>query len=301
MDIVRVQTLLHQSGVSVSLTKQLTLGNVVDGVFRGLAGHNREPVVVKFGDTEKGATEIRKNVVGYAEIVEMGIEWLIPDRRDLIILDGAIVLILSDCGDDFYSAVKKHSQPASLYRLLVNQLPKLYKDTLRATEVSSGVGRTLQKLLNRAYLVDTPWLVPQDILHLIDQWNVSKLTSKYHSFSTFDFTPEDVFVSENGIKYADPKFPQVGVPIVDLACFSGVALAHELPAAHEEYESFRSLAVGEVADLFSLSHDTASQYFEVGRAIQLGFSSRQRLKEGKLNVAENMLKDGFERIRMYCS
>lgn len=116
-------------------------------------------------------------------------------------------------------------------------------------------------------------------------------------FSTFDFTPEDVFVAASTLKYVDPKPGQLGVPILDLACFAGVARdAHKLPGAEAGYDTLRAFALLEVADLLDIKRDQGELLFGLGRALQLGLSGFFRL-ESEPAVARRMIMTGQTLVR----
>ena len=302
MNLFTLTKKLHRLGVEVNRKSRLTLGNNANDVFRAKNTDTNAPLVVKVGTTEHSAKEIKLNMEGYAELENMGAGKIIPEYRKLVTIESIPVLIMSDCGSDFYHAVRDTDTPLELYKLLAKHLLPLYQRTLRRTEDSYAFGKTLKSLLQRAYGPELQKLisVPADLISQINDWKPDGLGVNFESFSTFNFTPEDTFVSVDGLKFVDPIPPFGGVPVLDMACFSGVAEALKLPAATAGGQILKRFAIEDVSQMFEISQDTARSIFEIGRAIQLGFSARQRHKEGKEKLAEEFLRQGHNRVQSYC-
>lgn len=101
----------------------------------------------------------------------------------------------------------------------------------------------------------------------------------FSCFASFDFTPEDVFLSTDGLKYVDPKKSLLGIPIIDMACFGGVAKdAFALPGPVEGYDILKNFAINDISSLLKIDKTTAEAIFYLGRALQMALSSRFRLK-----------------------
>lgn len=298
--VMKVATILAHRGVEMYLSEQLLLGNKTKSVFRARRAVDNYPLVVKIGDTEKGAKEVLDNVAGYEEIVNLGIEWLIPEYRELITVEETPVIIMSDCGEVFLEASKTHPEPVQLYEQLAQRTDRLYWNTFRGTNKPYEFAETCKRLLQKSYVELQSDRCSPDVAKCINAWKVSSLRTDFCSFSTFDFTPEDVFVNEKGLKYADPKAGQLGVPIIDMACFAGTALAHQLPESEAGHDLLRSCATSELASMFDYSRDQAEMCYEIGRAIQLGFSSHFRREKTPAKAAE-MFAEGQEKILTYCS
>lgn len=118
-------------------------------------------------------------------------------------------------------------------------------------------------------------------------------------FSSFDFTPEDVFVSEAAIKYADPVTSVVGIPIIDLACFSGVARdAYQLPGSAEGHDILYSYAIEHVSSILGINSTEAIRIWHFGRALQCALSARFRIDsdEGKSMSLTQLSED---HLRMF--
>ena len=98
-------------------------------------------------------------------------------------------------------------------------------------------------------------------------------------FSNWDFTPDDVYLTSSGIKYSDPHEQVTGIPIIDLACFAGVAVAHGLPGSDAAYGRIESFAMHRVAGILEIDEETARKLFLLGRILQCFLSARFRSKD----------------------
>src|SRR5690606_2653353 len=87
--------------------------------------------------------------------------------------------------------------------------------------------------------------------------------------------------------YPDPKYDIRGNPIIDLACFSGVARdIMKLPASDEGYDLLFDFATGEVAGMLNLSEESAEKIFNLGRALQCAHGSRFRVESEPTRAKE---------------
>lgn len=70
----------------------------------------------------------------------------------------------------------------------------------------------------------------------------------------------------------------VGIPIIDMACFSGVCKdAYELPGARAGYNILHRFAASAVSDIISFDHTKAEKLFVFGQALQCALSARFRI------------------------
>ena len=97
-------------------------------------------------------------------------------------------------------------------------------------------------------------------------------------FSPYDFTPEDIFISNSGFFYPDPKQECKGLPQISLACFAGVSRdAYGLPESVTGYKILEKFAVKTCSEIVDISISSAERLFLFGRALQCSFSSRVRI------------------------
>jgi len=287
---------LAHHGIIVDLGRQYILGNVCKTVY-GAQDQEGNKLIVKIGIDDAGKREISLNKGGYEELRSIGAESLLPTILRYFEFDAIPVIVMSNCGLDFWHATKEARDPDMLYRHLVRHAYKVYKGTRRHTTKSFGVASNLKRLLLKVYGERLAGHVTADLAERLHAWDVRGIPLLEVCFSTFDFTPEDVFVTANTLKYVDPKPGQLGVPILDLACFAGVARdAHKLPGAEAGYDTIRAFALLEVADLLDISKGQAELLFGLGRALQSGLSGYFRL-ESEPEVAGRMVEAGGTLVR----
>lgn len=262
--------------------EQLTLGNVCKSVYRGR--FSGEDVVVKIGISGLEQEEIRKNVLGYQEMISIGAKSLIPDPLKCFSVRDSSVIIMQDCGLDFWHAVQQSSRPVTLYERLAEKLKLAYRETKNNAQKAI---ESLEEIRTRLLEQYDKYLFPAfsesfDTQHIVDfeKQNLGKFLPQYSCFSTFDFTPEDVFLSSFGLKYADPQPGLLGIPAIDLACFAGVARdAYDLPGSKEGYEILKALAIYELPQIIGLDSVMCNKVFLLGRSLQCALSSRFRIGE----------------------
>ena len=111
---------------------------------------------------------------------------------------------MQDCGLDFWHAVQETNNPASLYRRLTEELTTVYRQTLHDSDKAVEVLNSLKQRLIKQYL---NYLFPvfgeqKDLLRSLEMASMDSYRPGYVCFSSFDFTPEDVFLTPKGLKFA---------------------------------------------------------------------------------------------------
>ncbi len=259
----------------VDCGEPLTLGNVVSTVFR--ADRHGESLVVKIGLSERAATEVRMNCAGYEALQRIGASSLVPDPLEYVEFQDIPILIMEDCGPDFWHAVRASKDPAPLYGRLFWAMEPVYAKT-RQRGGGEAYLESLRRRLLRQYQVHLRGLVPPRPVSRLADADLHDLNPPVLCFASFDFTPEDVFLTDKGARFADPLNEVIGVPIVDLACFGGVARdAYGLPGSDEGYRDLETLALSALPWLLELSGEQAGRFFALGRALQCAISARFRL------------------------
>lgn len=258
-------------------SENLGLGNMCKTVYPARRGD--EKLVVKFGIGEDAALEVERNIVGYEELRSMGAARLIPPRVQVLEVSGIKLLIMSDCGPDFVHASRKAQNPVELYEQLVRGMRVIYEETLTDTPCVLGKIRDVRELLVQQCTTYLQGRVNEALLRRVHEYNFDALDSVRSCFSSYDFTPEDVFITSEGVKYVDPIPGQLGCPVIDLACFAGVARdAHALPGSVSGYEVLERFATEELPSILHLSPKEAIRLFALGRALQSALSARFRLE-----------------------
>lgn len=253
----------------------LTLGNVCKTVYRATSQHRA--LVIKIGLGERPAHEVRLNRDGYRVLRSIGAGRLLPDPAVYLEIHGTPILVMEDCGPDFLHHVQASNDPVGLYQRLVDEVHDVYLETRCSDSPQPAVAKT-QRLLVDQCRKHLQGLVDSRLVDRVEDASTDSFADVQSCFSTFDFTPEDVFLTEHGIKHADPLPDALGIPVIDLACFAGVARdAHRLPGSNEGYEIMERYALQVLPNLINLSPSDAQRLFSLGRALQSALSCRFRL------------------------
>ncbi len=260
----------------VTCGETLTLGNLVPTVFRACRG--KERLVVKIGSSLRAAQEVRMNCAGYEAMRKIGAGNLVPGLLEYLEFRGVPILVMEDCGPDFWHAVQVAPDPVRLYTQLLWNMEPVYATTRRCGDGEAYLNSLRDRLI-RQYETHLFSLVGVELVSELRRLPLRQLVPSTLCFSSFDFTPEDVFLTDKGVKFADPLPEVLGVPIVDLACFGGVARdAHHLPGSEEGYRQIQIFALGELPSLLELTERQAERLFAFGRALQCALSARFRLQ-----------------------
>jgi hypothetical protein len=184
-------------------------------------------------------------------------------------------------GDNFLEANKKSNNPKKDYKTLCDILSKIYKKSREHNDSLEFIKEMKDRMIRyyRDYLIPAGHIKEKD-LSFIKQYEIKTLNSEYSCFAVFDFTPEDVYILDNKLKYPDPKHSLIGNPIIDLACFAGLARdVYVMKKSDYGYELLKDFALGEVSELLKIDKIKASKIFNFGRALQCSLSSRFRIKK----------------------
>ena len=259
--------------------KPISGGNVATSLYRGCAADTGELVVIKIGLTETDGREVAANMEGYKRIQTMGGGSLLPDRLEFLELDDVPLIVMSDCGQDFRQAVGLLPAPREAYVSLVTSMEDVY----RRTAVSSSARSSLERMRSGIGLVLAgevfAGLIESRDIEALQAYDLGRVTPHRSCFADFNFTPENVFLAGGRVRYIDPTADVVGIPIIDLACFSGVATAYGLAGHAEGAKTLEWAATqGMLPDLLGLTGDQARRLFVFGRVLQTAYSAHYRLK-----------------------
>lgn len=263
----------------LQLKHKFQLGNVCKSVFR-VQDANGNALVVKIGGNHDGIAEIQKNMTGYNKLISMGLDSFIPRIHTCEINAEFALLIMEDCGQDVLTQIKKSQKPSALFDQVLERIEPIY----RLSKRPGNDGRTmiLDVLKNIKELYNDHLRKKFDpIGHLQENINslahvFDELSFPFCCFSNWDFTPDDVYLTASGIKYSDPHEQVTGIPIIDLACFAGVAVAHGLPGSDSAYLRIEAFAKHRVARILEIDENTAQKLFLLGRILQCFLSARFR-------------------------
>lgn len=265
----------------LSLEKRFTTGH--SGCFVGKATDAEgKDLVIKIPLDDKSQEEIHENIQGYIALQQQGVPELLPDTIRIRSLNGRDYLITTYLGNDFAYRAQNEPNPEALYQELASQLLPIYKKTLKENSIDADTFlHFIENLLKRNFVgyITSSGIVNEEEAKDLLNFDVYQLVTDKSCFAVFDFTPEDVYLTEKGIKYPDPKQLISGNPIIDLACFAGVSRdVYKLPGSEEGYKILYDLAMHEVAPLLGLSENQAQRIFYLGRAVQYSLSSRFRIE-----------------------
>jgi len=281
----------------VEFRERLILGNICKNIFR--AQQKGIAIVVKIGISDPEKKEIRLNQDGYSEMRKIGAISLLPFPLYFIEIEKIPIIIMQDCGLDFWHAIKLERAPANLYSKLTSGLEDVYNRTKCSPLEAIKSLNSLKDFLIKQYQA---FLFPvfgsqSMMMELLYETEMKEFAPKFGCFSSFDFTPEDVFVTTSGVKYADPLPGLIGVPIVDMACFAGVARdAYKLPGSIEGYDIMKRFALETISEIIILEKTLAQKIFLFGRALQSALSSRFRIDTERKKAQEL-----FKSSCCYCS
>lgn len=258
----------------------LALGNICKNVFKVL-DRRQELLVLKIGFTQETIAEIKRNCIGYTKMDDCGLEFFKPKIVSHEETKDYELILMEYCGEDFMTQVKKADNPLNLYIELSLLIENVYRQSLKkGVDGKNMIDLVINKSKEQyekyicKYFDEKKTLIGK-IDRIKSAINFDEI--RYYCFSNWDFTPEDTYLTAKGVKYSDPHEDIFGIPIIDLACFSGVALAHDLPASKEGYVAIKEFATKSVAEILSIGEAEANQLFFLGRFLQCLLSARFRI------------------------
>ncbi|MCG2689987.1 hypothetical protein L6252_01775 [Candidatus Parcubacteria bacterium] len=196
---------------------------------------NNKNIVVKIGLGDSMATEeVRRNITGYKEMRRIGAESIMPRNIQIIQMLGLPVIIMEDLGVTFKEQVKSEEVPLLLFKNLASGLMDVYTKTLYSGSRSVEFMQEMKDCLLRQYSrhLLPAMLINQEALQKVRNIDLKQYVTDKFCFGVWDFTPEDVFIKGPKLYYIDPPPKILGIPIVDIACFAGVARdVYNLPAS----------------------------------------------------------------------
>ncbi len=265
----------------LKVEKVLTGGNICNAVYK-VQQEDGSPLVLKIGTTERTIAEIQMNIAGYQKLKNMGLNKFIPTIIGSQVSKDSAFVLLEYCGPNFITLLRQAQKPIQLFRRLITEMQTIYFESLRVSEDSK---RMIISVANKVIEQYERYLNPLDLNKALPQLRkllnfLNSLNLRFSCFSSWDFTPEDIYLTPQGIKYGDPHEDVLGIPIIDLACFGGVVRdAYKAPGTIEGYKLLYDFAMGQVASLLEVSNEIAKKVFFLGRVLQCFLSARFRMEK----------------------
>lgn len=281
---------------SFTVIEVYTAGHVCPAVYKV---HDRDGKtrVMKVGNDPVTIREIAKNLEGYETLKKIGLSKICPHIYFSEIRPESALIVMEYCGKDFHASLETDTNPEAMFKELVSQLVNVYRDSARVESPARNIQGVLLKILEQyeMYLaaVFDPNRQLRPLLEVLPAC-IKIEALKRSCFSSWDFTPRNVFLTKNGMKYIDCNDNVLGVPIIDLACFAGVARdIHLLPGSVGGYDLLTKLAVEEVSDVLEIDPIQSLKLFQLGRVLQLFLGARFRIKTDFV-LATKFYKDAVE-------
>lgn len=267
-----------------------------DGIYR-VADRSGLMFVLKLGLTRRAIEEISINNIGYQKLRSLGMDWFIPRILVTEIGEQFGMMLMEDCGENFLSQAKKSTLPLKLYAHLLNELERVYIRSRRKNHdgkkmVEAIIDLIVQQYEEYIYMhLDKERTLVSRLVKLKLSIDINIL--KFCCFSSWDFVPENIFLTPMGLKYIDPHEGVVGIPIIDMACFAGLIRLYNLPEADEGYRMFQEFALTKIPPILHIPEELANKLFLLGRVLQCFLSTRFRLVSDP-SQARQMFLEGKE-------
>ncbi|GBE17327.1 hypothetical protein BMS3Abin15_01168 [bacterium BMS3Abin15] len=244
---------------------------------------NGDKVVVKAAKTKNAIAEIRMNSTGYDNLRKCGLDFFIPEIFAYESSDDYAFIVMEYLGSNFLYQAEHSENPLEFYMSLMDSLEKVYRVSLKMgaeghEAVESFIGKTIE--IYEKYVcpnLDKERQIFPLLQRMYLSINIPSVV--FCCFSNWDFTLEDVYLTNAGVKYSDPHADVLGIPIIDMACFGGLIKLYGLPCSDEGYEEFKKFATGAVAEILRIPTGQAEKIFYLGKLFQCFMSIRFRYEK----------------------
>lgn len=289
-----VEQLLTKLNLTVVTT--FTSGHKCQTVYKVCTADHRS-LVLKVGTDPQAIAEIQKNLRGYDNLRKAGLNFFIPEIVDSNKSRYEAFILMEYCGNCFSELALRSKKPHRLYERLVETVSSVYSvsktDGTSArtflsnvqSEICKQYRRYLQHIFDPTRLIES---LLENVIHVID------FNCPHCCFASWDFTPQNVFLTRGGVKYVDPNDIVVGIPIIDIACFAGVIRdVQKLPGSASGYGLLEESAFA-TGHMLGLSEEKTHKLFNLGRVLQNFLSARFRVETDKVRAHKF-----FEEGRVY--
>jgi len=252
-----------------------------DGVYR-VRNDNSVSLILKIATKPNTIAEIAMNLRGYQALRENSLSCVIPAIFFHELSAQQAMIITEDFGDNFLTQITNTKHPVNFYQNLSSELERIYLLSRQSgchgrEKIISIISLVIEQYEKYLFMHMDKERQIATALHTL-QSSIAVDSLSFCCFSDWDFTPEDIYLTEAGLKYSDPHDDILGVPIIDLACFSALVKLYGLPEAETGYEVLKQLALEKVPALLSIDKQLALKLFFLGRLLQRFLSARFRFE-----------------------
>ena len=265
-----------------------------DGVYRVLDSQGRS-LVLKVAITKNSIAEIARNRKGYKKLEECGLKWFIPQILFTKVDENFAVMLMEYCGENFLNQIRKAENPLGFYAYLIDELTKVYTQSKQKGKEGEQMISSVIAMIKELYEghisahLDKSRFLAERVARIESCIDLSHLD--FCCFSSWDFTPENIFLTPNGLKYIDPHENVLGIPIIDMACFAGLIKVYDLPQSKEGYSMLREFALTKILSILNIPEKLAYKLFFLGRVLQCFLSAKFRVNSN-LNQARKIFLEG---------
>ncbi len=269
----------------LSVIEQITSGHRCGHIYR-VRNRSGQLLVLKAAEDVEGKEEIRRNLEGYKKLKILGLDYFIPYIVSSSVSEEGGHILMEDCGNDLAALLRGGQIDPSTYNSFESELLKIYAKSLRDGIDPSGhinfqieTAKNLYRDFFKAHFGSSELNGAVETLHSL----MPQQTTRF-CFASWDFMPGNIFFSGVGMKFADPTESVTGIPIIDLACFSGsLGDVYRYAGAKEWYENLKKFSLGPVAEMLCLSRKEAEQIYLLGRLVQTLLSLRATIQQDSAN------------------
>ncbi len=225
--------------------------------------------------------DIKNNIIGYELISKNGGCDLIPENFTWYDYHGEPIIIMRDLGNDFKKSARNISIYLKLSELFEVVIKKSLSRVANINNVSNISKQPLYFIHKYAALLDG--IGTSDEIKKICSWTPEIYLDRV-SIMLLDFTPDNVFVSEDKISFIDPwgQKTYLGHPAISLGQFSTLAYnVYNLPFSKEGTLLLKELAVKKCSKILCCDAVLSEKAFIIGSVLQLTLSAFVRKDNDK--------------------
>ncbi len=253
--------------------------------------------VAKVGIDQRGKTEVNDNIYGYAEINKIGASSLLPEIPITFEVGGSPVIIIERLTSNFKVLARDRKVP--IYKILFDEIEDLSRKTFCSSSHIQQEGmEELKRQLEKWYtIIYMEGMIPRRYLDKIKSIDTYALSSRRSTLMLLDFTPDNVFVEGDKIKYIDPwrQGSYRGSLIPSISIFMRLLTHVYGIRVPEETINESNRLVERLATMLDLDNSSTRKQQLIGIALLYALSSFVRTKTNK-RLARDYAKLGIDSI-----